>query len=145
MLFSYFFDIVAFMFRRQNSVIPTFYFAVYHFNIDIKSTYIQYFVRESQTQTIFNEKVNVVCYVTKYVLHVTLVNCMIAFRYLLYLNHYLLLKYISHSYSQCWDKLSNSNVDFIEKIVIVLSFGKMMFLHCTLRHPHFHQPLRIVR
>ena len=50
---------------------------------------------------------------------------MIVFRYLLYLNLYLFLKYVTHSYSQYWNKLSNSNVDFIEKLVVVLSVGKM--------------------
>ena len=48
-LFSYLFDTAASMFRSQN-VIPAFYFAVFHFNIYIKSTYVQYFVGRSQTQ-----------------------------------------------------------------------------------------------
>ena len=89
---------------------------------------------------------NVVCYITKYICYVTSVNCMIVFRYLLYLNLYLVLKYITHLYSQYWDKLSDSNVDFIEKLVIMLSVGKMLFLHYALHHiTHFHQPRRIVR
>ena len=76
---------------------------------------------------------NVVCYVTKYVYYVTLVNCMIVFRYLLYLFLNLFLKYVTHhTYSQYWDKLSISKVDFIEKLVIVLSVEKKLFLHCML-------------
>ena len=48
-LFSYLFDTVASMLKSQN-VIPTIDFAVFHFNIYIKSTYIKYFVRRIQTQ-----------------------------------------------------------------------------------------------
>ena len=55
------------------------------------------------------------------------------------------MKYITHLYSQYWDKLSDSNVDFIEKLVIVLSVGKMLFLRCMLHQTHLHQPLGIVR
>ena len=95
MLFLYLFDTVASMFRSQKNVIPNFYFAVFHFIIYIKSTYIQYFV---------------VHYITKYVCYITLVNCMIIFRYLLYLIFYLIFKY-NHTYSWYLDKLRISNVD----------------------------------
>ena len=88
---------------------------------------------------------NVVHYITKYVFYVTLVNCMIIFRYLLYLILYLFFKYVTHTYSQYWDKLSVSNVDFIGKLATVLLAGKMQFLHSTLRHMHFHQQVRVVR
>ena len=46
------FNTLASMFRSQKNVFPTFYFAAFYVNIYIKSTYIQYFVERSQTQTI---------------------------------------------------------------------------------------------
>ena len=69
---------------------------------------------------------------------------MIVFRYLLYLILYLFFKYVTHT-CQYLDILSISKLDFIGILATVLSVRKLLFLHCTLHHIHFHQPLRVVR
>ena len=50
----------------------------------------------------------------------------------------------THTYSQYWDKLSSSNVDFIGELATVLLVWKKKMLFFSVSHTHFHQPLRVL-
>ena len=111
-LFSYLFDTVSSMFGSQKKMLlQSFIIAAFQFNIYIKN-YIHTIICWKKSNSNLNLMRKWMLYV-KYVTsqnmcYITLVNCMIFFTYLLYLILYLFFKYVTYTYSQCWDKLSIS-------------------------------------
>ena len=111
-LFSYLFDTVASMFRSQKkNVTPVFYFGAFQFNIYIKKYMHTIFCwkKSNSNLNLMRKWMLYVRYVmSQNICYITLVYCMIVFRYLLYLILYFFFKYVTYTYSQYWNKLSIS-------------------------------------
>ena len=96
---------------KKKMLLQSFIIAAFQFNIYIKN-YIHTIICWKKSNSNLNLMRKWMLYV-KYVTsqnmcYITLVNCMIFFTCLLYLILYLFFKYVTYTYSQCWDKLSIS-------------------------------------